>query len=451
MKLVRYCTAAGIAVAACAAVACSSAEAAPIHSRVEVVVHHSPATGGWVYTESNNATPGKNSVLALHYGASGALSPIQVTEFPTSGTGAPFILGQSTGTLDGDHEVFLSGNHKWLFAVNEGSNTIAVFKVDTTTGALTAVAGSPFPSGGIAPISVTFNNGRLVVANHGQIAPFNVMGTTPPGLASFVSFKVSSAGALTKVSTIPEGPSGLIDATLSPSGNNLVSSGFYSQNIYSLTLSSSGALTEAAGSPTKFPASMLTGVTLPPFLPTSLIPLPFGVTFNPTNPYVYIVGPANLRVAIYRYTTSGTLTFAGQAENPGGVAACWDIVSANGKWLYTGNSFSQDVSLFDVGPGGSSLTFVKRTSLPSMGTDGEMALSPDGKTLYVIGVHDDPDAPRPQGVLPSGAIVDAPTNGNFIDAFRVAGDGELTAISSTALPVRFDSKPFGLATLAAGS
>ncbi len=407
---------------------------------------------GWVYTESNNPTPGHNSVLALHYGGNGSLNPANIREYSTHGTGAPLVLGgKSTGTLAGDQEVQITPNHKWLFAVNQGSNSIAVFRVHASTGALSAVKGSPFPSGGVAPISVGYSNGRLVVANHGQIAPFDIMGTTPPGPASFTSFTVSSAGRLRQVSSIPEPHAGLITAAIAPAGGNVFSSGFYSQRINSLTLSSTGAIREAQA-PIMFPASMTAGVMLPPFIPTALLPLPFGIATNPSpsKPYVYVLGPLNSRVAIYRYDRAGTLTFVGQADNPGSVAACWAVVSKDGRYMYVANSATQDISLFDVSGSGSGLTFVARFKMPSTGTVRELAFDPTDRYLYASGGHDDPDGPRPQGIGPAPAFVlsDVPADGNFVDAFRIGSGGRLTPISSTALPVAFSQLPYGLATLA---
>jgi hypothetical protein len=402
---------------------------------------------GWVYTESNNPTPGQNSVLALQSGPGGALSPANVREYRTNGTGAPLILGKSIGTLSGDQQVQLSSDRRFLFAVNEGSNSVAVFRVNHASGALTRVPGSPFSSGGVAPISVGYSRGRLVVANHGQIAPFDPAGPTPPGPASLVSFSVSKTGRLRPISTIQAPHEGLIDATVSPFGGQVVSTGFYSQKIHGLGLSKQGALTEAPGSPTVFPPSMNANVMVPPFIPRALIPTPFGVAFHPSRPYVYIIGPLNFRIAIYRYDAKGSLTFTGQVDNPGSVAACWGVVSRDGRYLYVSNSATQDISLFKVDPSGSGLTFVEKVKTPSTGTVREMAFNASNRVLYVSAAHDDPDGPRPQGIMANGTIVDAPADGNFVDAFAIGAGGRLRAISSTPLPVAFSQLPYGLATL----
>ena len=238
---------------------------------------------GWVYTESNDPTPGKNAVLALEYGPNGSTNPAHIREFRTKGTGAALIQPLSVGTLGGDQQVTLSADKKWLFAVNQGSNTIAVFRVNKATGKLTHVPGSPFPSGGKAPISIGYNGRFLVVANHGTIAPFMPGPTADYGDPNFTSFRVSSQGRLTRIDSTPAGR-GPTQALFSPSGRNVFSTSFYeflfpeNKTIQSLTLSASGSLGEAPGSPLGLPADVTAGLPpTPPFLPPGIEKLPFGI------------------------------------------------------------------------------------------------------------------------------------------------------------------------------
>ena len=56
--------------------------------------------------------------------------------------------------------------------------------------------------------------------------------------------------------------------------------------------------------------------------------------------------------------------------------------------------------------------------------------------------------PRPQGVdFAKKTVKPAPVDGNFVDAFRIGAGGGLTALSSTALPVRHSQLPYGLQTI----
>lgn len=407
---------------------------------------------GWVYSESNNPQRGKNSVLAFKYGNDGRLNPISVREFPTRGTGAPLIPNMSVGTLGGDQQVTLSPDGRWLFAVNQGSDTIAVFRVNQRTGALRHAPGSPFDSGGEAPLSVGFNGRHLVVANHATIAPFAPGPNADLGNPNFTSFSVSRRGRLREVSSVPAGP-GPTQAHIPTSGRNVLSTSFYAflggnDTIQSLTLSRRGRLAEAPGSPTGFPASMTDGAMPPPFLPPGAERLPFGITSHPTQPYAYILGPANLRVAIYRFNRAGQLTFTGQADNPGAIAACWIVLTPNGRLAFTANTFTQDISVFRVSRSGAGLTFLRRVPLPSTGTVLNIAVDPSGRFLYAVAGHADPDAPRPQELNPDGTIgAPNPADGNFLEAYRIRSGGRLRSIGTTPMPVALSTLPYGVAVL----
>ncbi len=419
-----------------------------------LVAPASALASGWVYTESNNPQSGKNAVLALDYGASGATNPARIREFRTRGTGAPLILpDKSVGTLGADQQITMSADRRWLFAVNQGSGTVAVFRVNKATGNLTHVPGSPFDSGGRNPISVGFNGRFLVVTNHAVIAPFVPGPGANFGMPNHTSFRVSRTGKLTRISTISSGP-GPTQSHIPASGRNVFSTNFYAFNpppgigtIESIRLSQTGKLTMAPGSPTQFPASMTAGLPpLPPFLPPGLDRLAFGIISHPTRPYIYVLGPANQRVAIYRYAANGALTFVGQVDHPG-FAACWLAITSDGRYLYSANSVTQDISLFRVSPSGSALRYVEVVKLPSTGTVSNLAIDEDDKYLYALGAHDDPDGPRPQAVAPDGTIGSAPADGNFLEAYRIGGDGKLRPISTTALPIRLSQWPYGLASV----
>jgi hypothetical protein len=422
---------------------------------------------GWVYINSNNATPNKNSVVAIPYGANGKPVPAEAKSFLTGGTGTGLVLPlpNSVGTTAGDHQVLLSQNNKLLFAVNQGSNSIAVFHVNGRTGELKPVDGSPFYSGGMAPVALGFTGNTLVVANHGIIAPFNPLGSSPPGPSDLVSFSVSAGGALTQLSSTAPHPDGLIDATVSPNGSEIVTSGFYAeivpgaafptfgpQLIRSVALSSSGALTEHQAF--SFPASFTAGLHLPPFIPPALYPLPFGLAFNPdaSKPYVYVAATVAGRVAVYNYSNPASLTLVSNVANPGPggapTAACWFAISKNGKFIYSSDSVSQSLTTFSISRDGSTLTNLGITPLQSKGTSDALAFDPTGHWLYVLGNHEDPDSPRPEGISPTGEVKLAPLEANYLDAYSVnQSTGRPTEIATVKLPVPTANLPYGVATL----
>jgi hypothetical protein len=423
------------------------------------------SVAGWVYIDADNAAPNKNAVLAIPYSKTGIPLTKQSTQFPTGGTGTPYVtpLPNAVGTATGDHQVLLSSNKKLLFAVNQGSNSIAVFHVNSHTGALTGL--KDFYSGGLAPVALGYAHGVLVVANHGIIAPFNPLGPSPPGPSDLVSFAVSPGGHLSEVNTTAPDPDGLLDATFAPDGSEIVTTGFFPevvsgaafptfgpQLIRSVNVSSGGTLNQLQAF--SFPSSFTAGLTLPAFIPPVLYPLPFGVAFNPTpgSPYVYVNAAVAGKLAVYNYSNPSNLTLVSSTDNlgPGGspTAACWIVISNNGKFLYDSNSVTQNVSVFALSNGGANATLLEQVPLKSTGTNDALSLDPSGKWLYVIGEHDDIDAPRPEGIHPDGSISPAPLKHNYLDAYKVnQTTGDLTEIATDAIPVPTVNLPYGVATL----
>ena len=64
-------------------------------------------------------------------------------------TGALAVVGTPIATGASPHAIFgllrLRRDKRYVFVGNEGSNDVSAFAVNTTTGALTAVPGSPLP------------------------------------------------------------------------------------------------------------------------------------------------------------------------------------------------------------------------------------------------------------------------------------------------------------------
>jgi hypothetical protein len=456
-------------------------------TKTKTVAVTSPAAVGWIYVDADTPTPNKNAVVAIPYDKSGLLLSQDATSYPTGGSGAPLVLpfGNSVGTTDGDHQVLLSSDRKLLFAVNQGSNSIAVFHVNAQTGALTPVAGSPFSSFGNAPIGLGYANGTLVVANHGISAPFapnpqptqtsaggasTTVGGSPPGPSYLVSFKVSPSGALTRVSNTAPDPDGLIDATVSPDGNTIVTSGLYPelvkgkplptfgpQLIRSVSLSSKGALaqTDAVSFPSSFTAGLAGHV--PFFFPPPLYPVAFGIGFNPdpNKKFVYVDATIAGRVAVYDYSNAASLKLVSNTKNPQ-AGSCWITVSKDGRFLYNSDTGSQTVTVFAISRKGSTLTLKGSVPLKSKGSSDTLAIDPTGHWLYVIGKHDDADAPRPQGIHgdpldPKTKIVPAPLPANYVDAYKIdQTTGMPTEIATVQIPVPTANMPYGIDILPKG-
>ena len=198
---------------------------------------------GTVYVETGVAKPDQNSVLAIQY-RSGLLRPLVIHEYPTGGSGAADL--KNRGILDGDQQLAVNADDTLLFAVNQGSDSIAVFSI-AADGSLTAVPGSPFPSGGLAPISVGVDGNLLVVANKAEDGVRNLKGR----YADYATMFIGADGALTPTGHAVQLPPGSspTQALIADGGRLLVGS-LESGDLQIFTIdTSTGTLTAAPGYP----------------------------------------------------------------------------------------------------------------------------------------------------------------------------------------------------------
>jgi len=131
-------------------------------TNVQLVVDPS---GTFLYA-SDIDNPG--GVLAYTIGTNGALTPVQGSPFPIPGqTGATSL---PVGIVD---------NGSFVYVALSGTNQVAAYSVNTSTGVLTAVTGSPFAAGN-GPSFLTFANKFLYTNNtiDGTISGYSINTTT---------------------------------------------------------------------------------------------------------------------------------------------------------------------------------------------------------------------------------------------------------------------------------
>jgi 6-phosphogluconolactonase (cycloisomerase 2 family) len=155
--------------------------------------------------------------------------------------GSPF--GAGTGP-DGVSILDIGGTY-FAYVANYGSDNVSAYAISAKTGALTQVAGSPFAAGtgpfGLAGIVVNDGNTYLYAANEGSD---NVSAYTVN----------SSSGALTAVTGSPfatgSGPIGVSCVQKGREGPYLYATNSGSNNVSGYSIdASSGALTQVKGSP----------------------------------------------------------------------------------------------------------------------------------------------------------------------------------------------------------
>lgn len=322
--------------------------------------------GGVVFTQTNGAAG--NAVLILRRAHDGTLTA--AGSVATGGAGSGVGLG-SQGA------VTLSEDGRWLFVVDAGSNDIATFAVRHDG---LDLIGRTW-SGGTNPISVTVSKDIVYALNAG----------TP----NVTGFEVMHDGTLRPIAgstrTLPG--AGAAQVSFTSAGNALVVTMKASSTISTLAVDKDGV----AGAPQTFGSSGNT-------------PFGFGVGKKDEIVVTEAAGaPAGLSAASsYRVGKDGALTLVSASVPTTQAAACWGLVSKDGRYAYTANAAGDSISLYAVDHDGA-ITLTEARAAWAAGTHPlDLAASEDGRFLYVLESFT-----------------------HSIGAYRVAHDGTLTRIGSS--------------------
>jgi 6-phosphogluconolactonase (cycloisomerase 2 family) len=375
-----------------------------------------PRARNIVYVESND--PNGNAIFAFRRHDDGSLTRLPGSPFPAGGLGITPTF--DLGPFDSDQEVIVNPSHTLLFAVNGGSDTIAVFRINAD-GSLTPVAGSPFPSGGSNPVSVGLAGDILCVVNKDQDPDH-------PGLflPNYTTFRVTPQGKLIPVprSTVfVDAGSSPSQALTSPDGDLLFGADFLGGLLRSFRIAPSGRLSPRAAQP--LPASEFAGTGAPP--------LPLGLAAHPEEPLLYVGFVTINRLGVYRYNGAGDLRFLRTVPNSGH-ALCWVLVNKAGTRLYTSNTGDPSVSVYDISRDPAEPVEIQRVNLRSTGGGFEFGLDSTESFLHVV----------TQQSAPTSDVT-----ANALHVLKVGPDGRLTEVPSspTLLPVPNLTRPQGVAAL----
>jgi 6-phosphogluconolactonase (cycloisomerase 2 family) len=387
-----------------------------------------------LYVLSNNPGAHQNSVLGYTRNADGTLSLMADSPFLTGGTGVANPK-QIVGPDDVDFPIAVSADHRFLFAVNPGSNTIAVMAI-APNGSLAPVPGSPFSSGGIDPVSIGVDRNKLFVVNKAE-DPAQPAAQLP----NYTGFAIGATGILTPLAgstvTTIAGASPQL-ALVVPSKALLFGADFMAPAtpshrgaLRAFAISASGALIAAPGTPMDIPGDSGQRVVL-------------GLAIHPTQPVLYAGFVAQNRLGVYSYDgNSGALIFRTTAINSGR-AICWITTNVTGSALYTSNTTDNSVSWYNatnaLAPTESQHLVLKEpgplyvdptgTKVPTSQAY-QLTLDPVGTTLYVISQHTNPDF--------------SVTSGNLLHVLSVATNGSLSEPGTPVrLPVATRTRPWGV-------
>jgi hypothetical protein len=380
------------------------------------------------YVQSNIAAAGKNSVMMIPYHA-GDMRPLAMSQCSSGGSGSTDLT--DSGALDANDQIIVNPRHTLLFSANQGSDTIAVYRIQPN-GGLQPVPGSPFPSGGKAPSSLGLSGNTLVVSNKAQDGVRDLSKEAP----NYTTFTVAADGKLTPIagSTINAKPgSSPTDASV-PARGGVAFGTEESGPIRSFSISRQGVLTQAPGSPYDPPAQAYAAG----FDPAKQFAL--GVATHPKQNLVYMGLPTIPSLAVYSFSpATGALRFISSTPVQGAYLPCWIQITKDGHWLYTSNADTGNVTVFDI----SSPTKPKQIQTLTYQTPGNpwnIQLSPDDKFLF--------------GITPRDTFKTPPGEGNTAHVMSIGSDGKLTelnAASPVKLPVPAGVNPQGIAVVQPGS
>lgn len=317
----------------------------------------------------NNAAAG-NELIVFDRSADGTLEAAGT--YATGGSGSGAGLGNQAS-------IVLTGDYGHLYVVNAGSDDISAFAVARTGPRL---IGSPVPSGGDRPISLTVHGDLLYVLNAG--AGGNISG-----------FRIGVDGSLTPIagSTRPlsSGAAAPAQIGFSPDGRLLVVTEKATNRLSTYTVDSDGL----ASGPI---VNMSAGAT------------PFGFNFNQRGDLIvseaFGGAPGASTASSYRVGADGALDLVSGAVATTQTAACWIAIGQNGKYAYTTNTGSGTVSSLRIGSG-ADLTLLDAAA----------------------GVTGPGSAPQDADFSPGGRFLYVRNNGGTLSAFGVASDGGLTHIA----------------------
>ena len=330
------------------------------------------ARGGAVFTLSNESEG--NRIFAFARASDGSLG--EQVAYATGGTGTGDSLGSQAALA-------LTEDHRFLLAVDAGSNELSVFAVD---GAKLALR-DRVASGGMRPISVTTRKG-LVYTVHAA-GTDNVAGFALDHRGHLYALP----GATQPLSAHTVGPAQI---ALSPDARSLVVTEKGTSKIDMFRVGAFGRLEPAI-------VVAAAGQT------------PFGFEFT-TRGDIVVSEAASTSASAYAVDRHGITPITGPISDTQ-AAPCWVAVSRDDRHAYVANAGSASISTYSVARSGEiALEDARDGELGEGGRPLDMALDISGRYLYVLD----------RGNL-SIASFDVARDGSLDASFNV---GELTSFTS---------------------
>lgn len=302
-----------------------------------------------VFVMSNDADA--NEVISYERDRDGTLA--NAHRYLTGGRGS----GGTIDPLASQGSLTLSTDGNWLFAANAGSGSVSLFRVLGSRLLLT----DREPSGGSEPNAVA-QYGRLVY----------VLNTA--GSSSVVGFRFDD-GRLTRIPDSLRFLSGntVNSASLAftPDGRFLVVTERTTNNLDVFRVQADGRLAPVVITPSAGPGA-------------------FSVAIAPNGAVIVSEtgsgAPLGSATSSYRLDASGKLLAVSTSVPTLGNANCWNVVTPDGRFVYTSNAGSSSIAGFRIGPQGE-LAPIGSTIVaanPDGSVNLDIAISADGRFLYSL-------------------------------------------------------------------
>lgn len=319
------------------------------------------ARGGAVFTNSNESDA--NHIIAFSRAADGSLS--EQMAYATGGQGTGDSLGSQAALA-------LTEDHRFLIAVDAGSNEITSFAVKGAELELV----DHIASGGTRPISVTTRRGLVYVVHAGGVN--NVTGFA---LDRHGSLEVLS-DADGRLSADDVGPAQI---ELSPDARELVVTEKTTNKITSFAVGAHGRLSAAHSVDSA-------GKT------------PFGFEFTSRGDIV-VSEAATMSASSYDVRRRDVTLIDGPISDTQ-MAPCWVAIDPQDQFAYVANAGSASISTYGIARNGElALLDARGGELGEGGRPLDLAFGAHGRYLYVV------------------------DRGNMsVVSFEVADDGELTPL-----------------------
>lgn len=308
------------------------------------------ATGA-VFVMTNSAS--RNEIVAYKRNPDGSLE--EGNRFSTGARGSGGLIDP----LGSQGSLTLTTDGSLLLAVNAGSGTISIFQVH---GARLALVEN-VPCGGSEPVAVAQHGDLVYVLNAG-------------GTSNVVGFRLEFNGKLRpieeSIAFLTTANSGAASLAFSPDGQFLLVTEKLTNRVDVFRVRADGTIGAIKPNPSVGPGL-------------------FSVVFAPNGTAITTeTGPAGgtnaSAVSSYAVLANGTLSPISVSVPTFGAATCWQAVTPDGRFVYTSNAGTSNISGFSIAANGT-LTALPGTVVtlqPAGSTNLDIAISANGKFLYTL-------------------------------------------------------------------